>query len=377
MRLLLGLSAGTVLSFLGASALAAPQARIFDVGAFPSALIAPGADAATIDAAARVVLMERAPAAKTLSFGPSRTASLRDGRRIVKLPQMHAGLPVMNRSATVTFGLDGVANVVAAKLAADLPSDVTPSVDATAAASVATQRAGVFADPNAARLVIWPSGDGDRLAWHFYTPSFGLPYAPVTVVDAKTNAVIAHYNAAVTVHQADVYPSNPVKSPQLTKVELPLPDGATTLTDPLVTASNCIDTKTTKQIMIPGVPLPLNIHVCELQQTAVADPVSLDFGDKPAADNAPEDSFAELHIYHHTRVAYDYFRAFDPSFKVQDGPIDAVANLMLPAGIMQLDFQKAADPNIPFEPFQNAFFAPAASGGGFSLQSISASPVPP
>lgn len=370
MRLLLGLSAGTLLSFLGGSALAASPTAVLDVGSFSSAMIAPGADAKAIDTAARVVLAQRAPSTNALSFGPSRTASLRDGRRIVKLPQMHAGLPVMNRSATVTFGPDGVANIVAAKLADGLPSDVTPSVDAVTAAAAATQRAGVVADPKSAQLVIWPSGDGDRLAWHFYTPSFGLPYAPVTVVDAKMGGVIAHYNAAVSLHQAEVFPSNPVKSPQLTSVTLPLPDGATMLTDELVTAKNCVDTKMTKQLMIPGVPIPLNIHVCELQQKAIADAVSLDFGDKPAADTAPEDAFAELHIYHHTRAAYDYFRAFDPSFKVQDGPIDAVANLMLPAGIMEGDIAKAGDPNVPFEPFQNAFFAPASPGGGFSLQSI-------
>ncbi len=370
MRLLLGLSAGMLLSFVGGAALAAPPAAVFDVGSFSSAVIKPGADAVAIDMAARVVLAERAPATKSVVFGTSRITSLRDGRRIVKLPQTHAGLPVMDRSATVTFDAKGVAHIVAARFANDLPTDITPTVDATTAAATATQRAGAVADPQAGQLVIWPAGDGERLAWQFYTPSIGLPYAPVTVIDAKTGVILAHYNAALTVHQAEVFPSNPVKSPQVANVTLPLPAGATTLTDEFVTAKNCVDTKMTKQITIPGVPFPLSLHICDLQQTAVADPMTLDFGDKPAADNAPEDSFGELHIYHHTRVAYDYFRAFDPTFKVQSAPIDAVANLMLPAGLLAGDLTSAGDPTIPFEPFQNAFFAPASPPGQFSLQSV-------
>jgi MYXO-CTERM domain-containing protein len=370
MRLLLGLSAGMLLSFVGGAAIAAPPVAVFDVGTFSSAVLAPGADAAAIDMAARVVLAERAPASQGLVFGPSQTTSLRDGRRIAKLPQMHAGLPVMDRSATVTFDAKGVAHIVAAKFANDLPTDVTPTVDVVTAAATATQRAGAVADPKGGRLVIWPSSDGERLAWQFYTPSMGLPYAPMTIVDAKNGVVLAHYNAARTLHKANVYPSNPVKSPQLAAVTLPLPAGATTLTDAFVTARNCVDTKMAKQVTIPGVPIPLSLHICDLQQTAIADAVTLDFGDKPAADNAPEDSFSELHIYHHTRIAYDYFRAFDPTFKVQNAPIDAVANLMLPAGLLAGDIQKAGDPAIPFEPFQNAFFAPASPPGQFSLQSV-------
>lgn len=370
MRLLLGLSAGLLLSFLGGSAMATPSTSVFDAGSFPVATIAPNADAKAIDAAAKVVLAEQVPAVKGVVFGVSQVAALRDGRRIVKLPQTHAGLPVIDRSATVTFDANGVARAVAARLADELPGDVTPSVDVASAAATATQRAGMVADPKAGQLVLWPAADGIHLAWQFYTPSIGLPYAPVTVVDAKNGQLLAHYNAAVSVHKADVFPSNPVKTPTLMSVTLPLPDGATNLTDAFVSAKNCIDTKMAKQFMIPGVPFPITVHVCELQQTSIADAMTLDFGNKPAADSAPEDPFGELHIYHHTRAAYDYFRAFDPTFKVQDAPIEAVANLMVPQGLSTLDLQKIGDPNLPFEPFQNAFFAPAAPGGQLSLQSV-------
>lgn len=348
--------------------MATPPTAVFDVGSFSSTPLAANADEAKVDAAARFVLAERAPVTKSLVFGSSRTSLLRDGRRIVKLPQMHAGLPVIDRSATVTFDTQGVAHIVAARVETDLPTDLTPAIDATVAASTATKRSGMGADAKSAQLVIWPAGDGQHLAWSVYSPSIGLPYAPVTIIDAKDGQILAHYNAASTVHQADIFPSNPVKSPQLTNVTLPLPMGATKLTDNFVAAKNCVDTKMTKQVTIMG--FPLNLHICDLQQTAIADAMSLDFADKPAADNAPQDPFGELHIYHHTRKAYDYFRAFEPTFQVQAGPIDAVANLMVPAGLLQGDIQKAGNPNIPFEPFQNAFFAPAAPPGQFSLQSV-------
>ncbi|HRI68807.1 MAG TPA: MYXO-CTERM sorting domain-containing protein, partial [Polyangium sp.] len=255
------------------------------------------------------------------------------------------------------FDSNGVAHILAAKFANDLPSDVAPSVDAPSAAATVHQHLDPFADPKTAQLVIWPADGADRLAWRFSTPSRGLPYAPVTVVDAKTGTILAHYNAARSVHQANVYPSNPVKSPMLTTVTLPLPEGATTLTDEFVTAQNCIDTK-----MLTPVPgTSDSVHICDLQQTAVADPVSLDFGDQPAADDKPEDPFAELHLYYHTRVAYDYFRGFEPTFKVQVAPVNVIANLMEPN-----DPAAASDVNIPLAPFQNAFFTP----NGLSLYGV-------
>ncbi len=280
MRLFLRLSAGLLLSFVGSSAMASPE-PILDCAAFRKVTIAPDATAAVIESTARAAFTQCTPDKKPVVFGAAYTAALRDGRRIAKLPQVHAGLPVMDRSATVTFDAQGVARIVAAKLATDLPTDVTPTIDVTTAAATASTHAGAFADPRAGQLVLWPAGDGEHLAWSFYTPSMGLPYAPVTIVDAKTGQVIAAYNAVRTVHQAQVFPSNPVKSPQRTTVTLPLPMGATTLTDELVSAKNCIDTQMTTTVLTPFGPVPL--HLCKLQQTAIADATTLDFGDQPAA----------------------------------------------------------------------------------------------
>ncbi|HRI67433.1 MAG TPA: hypothetical protein PK156_24485, partial [Polyangium sp.] len=82
MRLLLVSSATVLLSLVGPVAIAAPPTAVLDVGSFQSATIAPGADQAAIDRAARIVLAERVPATTTLAFVSSPATFLRDGRRI-------------------------------------------------------------------------------------------------------------------------------------------------------------------------------------------------------------------------------------------------------------------------------------------------------
>jgi len=357
MRFFSLVSSSLILLGLSGTALAkAPSRSFLQVGTFSphsAKSLGPTADDATYNIAARSVLAEQAPWSTKLSLGEGRTATLSDGRKVVKFEQKHAGLPVMGRGATVTFGSDGLAHLIAQKLDEELPGDVTPAVDVETAAKTASQLAGVDIDARAGRLVIWPTANGNVLAWHFYQPiRWAIPYSPAVIIDAKTGDVLVHYNATRTIHQAKIYPTNPTKSPGLQAVTLPLPDGATTLSSPLVYARNCIDKKTTKNFM--GFP----IHVCELLQTATADAGTLDFSQAPAMDTAPEDPFAELHIFAHTQKAYDFFRGFQANFTVQSGPIDAVANLRIPQGLDTGDITKLSDPNLPLQPFQNAFFTP-------------------
>ncbi|MRG97667.1 M36 family metallopeptidase [Polyangium spumosum] len=365
MRFFSSFSASLMVLALGGTAFAASGPRtLLEVGSFSPAqkplASVKGAEPGALDASARSILAERAPWSQGLSLGPSREATLRDGRRIVKMPQMHQGVPVLHRGATVSFDGAGVARIVAARLAEDLPADVVPALSAEDVVEKASRSAGLDMNAKTAKLVIWPSGGGNVLAWHFYAPGLTIPYAPVVVVDAQTGDIVARYNAAVSVHQASVFPTNPVKSPDVQPVTLGLPDGETKLSGPLVVARNCIDMKTTKTLM--GF---ITVHTCELLQTSVADPGSLDFTDAPAEDTAPEDPFAELHMYAHTEIAYKFFRTFRADFKVQEGPIDAVANLRLPQGLATFDLQKMADPNLPLEPFQNAFFSPADPANPF------------
>jgi MYXO-CTERM domain-containing protein len=370
MRFLSPLSASLIVLALGGTALAAPSSQsTLEMGSFAQVAgkpltVAKDADDEALDAAARAVLADRSAVYSHVTLGASRTARLSDGQRIVKLPQTHAGLPVLHRAATVSFGSDGVAHLVTSKLAENLPGNAIPSVDAQTAALAATQAAGATMDPKSGRLVFYPSANGTVLAWTFYSRSAiggqigpdgrAVPYAPYVVVDAQTGKVIVRYNAVLTMHQASVYPSNPIKSPALTKVTVPLPDGAMTVSNNLINARNCIDKKTTKQVKLPGVGT-VNIHACEVEHTALATEGSLDFSQMPADDSADEDAYAELHIGYHANRVYEMFRGYESTFKVQAAPLDVIANARLAAGLLEGQPQA---PNTPLESFSNAFFSP-------------------
>jgi MYXO-CTERM domain-containing protein len=202
-------------------------------------------------------------------------------------------------------------------------------------------------------LAIWPAKEGAKLTWIASpAPAPGLAFAPVVVIDARTGDVVIRFNTAMTA-KANVYPSNPVKSPVLSVVDLPLESGAATLENELVRALNCVDNHTVKDV--GGTP----IHLCDLLPKAAPDAA----GDflylfPPAEDTAPEDAFAEVQLFHHANVAYERFRGFSPGLFVQEGPLPVIANLRLPVGFPG-DAEKMADPLLPLAPFKSAFYSPA------------------
>jgi MYXO-CTERM domain-containing protein len=342
------LSAGLVaFAMAGNSAAAGPQ-QLSVAGRFPTGT-------ASLPVAALAALQQAAPAAvRAADLRVTRSLALSSGEQVVKLAQVHQGVPVALRGAAVTFGSDGVARHVSARLEDDLPASVTPSISAAEAAAVATQRTGLRADPAAAKLVIWPTADGNKLAYALAPAAVpGLPYAPVVVVDALSGEVLLHFNTVVGLNQAKVYATNPVKSPTLTDVTLPVTAGATTLQNALVVSKNCIDQKHTATIM------GLSVHVCDLLQTATPD-ANGDFLDPPGADTAPEDTFSEIEMFYHVNRAYDFFRTFASKLDVNAGqPIPTISNLRIPQGFDTLDLAKLMDVNLPLAPFQNAFFAPS------------------
>ena len=65
-------------------------------------------------------------------------------------------------------------------------------------------------------------------------PVTGIPYQPVTIVDAKSGEILYVYNAIVDLNLSQVYPTNPVKSPQLADVTLPVGDHGVDWSTPLV-----------------------------------------------------------------------------------------------------------------------------------------------
>lgn len=299
-----------------------------------------------------------------LDLSVHRNERLKDGERLVRLSQSHMGLPVVGRGATVRFDASGAPLMIARDLETELPSSVKPTLDAARArASVRASQASL------AGLVVWPTrGGGSRLAWVIFPERLpGTPSAPRLVVDATTGELLEARDL-VTFATASVYASNPVKSPTLADLPLRLDPTDGVLTNPLLISENCIDKKSVKPFDFLGI--KGSAHLCDLEQTAKADEAG-NFvfapADVPGSVEARSDTYSEVSMYYHAAHAYAFFRelAGDPEAQVvEDKPLRVVANLQLPAGLLEGDFQRAANPEIPLEPFSNAFFSPASGGLG-------------
>lgn len=301
------------------------------------------------EVAARRLLDERLPEAAALTFA-TRVLRFANGERTVRFAQQHRGLPVAHRGATVTFTREGVARMFASRFETTLPDDVEPTLTAAQAAALVTSRARLPVAPERVRLAIWPSPEGNLLAWVVSpAPIVGLPYAPVYVLDAETGATVVRYNAIVELNQAQLYPTNPVKSPDLIDVTLD-PEGAT-LENALVKSLNCIDQKSVVPVF------GFNVHTCDLLQTALPD-ANGDYLVPPGGDTDPEDSFSEITMFYHANRIYEMFRGYQPGFTVQASALSTVSNLRLPQGYDTFDTTKMGDPDLPLVPFQNAFYSP-------------------
>lgn len=317
-------------------------------------------NAGGLDASARSILLEQAGVRiSSLSLGESKTISLTGGRQIVRVAQTHQGIPVVFGGGTVVFSAESSAERATFKWIDDLPSSVEPSVGAASAAEVASKATKLPASAEQAKLVIWTVADVSFLAWLVKPSSLpGLAYEPMAVVDAKTGALVAHFNTAKhAIPKGTVYETNPVKSPMLMDVELPLADGAVQLKNTLIESFNCVDKKTTKNID-PGFGIPIAVHVCELVHSEMPDANgNFTFAAQPP-DNEPEDPFSQVQMFHHVNRIYSYIRGFDPAFDANPTdakPMPAISNLRVPDFA---DFANIGNVNKPLVPFQNAFFSP-------------------
>lgn len=277
--------------------------------------------------------------------------------RVYRFDQQFEGLPVVGRGAALVADASGQAHFGTLKIENRLPASVVPAVSADTAASIAAQRARVSANASHARLVLWPTPSGARLAWSVLPPSLlPLPFVPLIVVDAADGHILSFQNLVRYKNLAKSFEFNPVSTPDPIDVTLPIDDPSTTPQNALVESYNCVDTHETKTISVYG--MPFTVHVCAMQQNAIADATTGDYTQYVyESDTAGDDPFSEVSIYYHTNKAYDFFKTFDPSFELgaDSKPLFVVANLMVPAGLMAGDLSKIGDPNLPFDPFPNAF----------------------
>jgi len=336
----------SILAISVASGAAAAPSATLSTGPFSAA---PNADP-VVAARAAIATWTSAELVPVVTTGSNGTD------RVVRFQQMHEGVPVLFRGAGALVRDDGTTAWIIPRTETTFPSS-KPSVSASRAADLARPAAGLATDASDARLAYFPFRGGLRLAWVVVPKARvpGLPWVPVVVVDAQSEERLASWNAVRFVNQAQVYPTNPVASPTLTDVTLPVDNGMTGLENARVKSLNCVDTKQVKSVNLMG--FPLSVHICELQQKAVPDSNG-DFLYAPASDTEPEDEFSEVSMFYHVNRAYDFFEAMGMT-DLATKPLPTVSNLRIPAGMMTFDLTKMSDPNLPLVPFQNAFFAPA------------------
>lgn len=330
-------------------------------------MVRASASPSELEARARAVLP--GSAASIVRTGVDRFG---DGDVVVRFGQTHRGLPVIGRGVTVRFARASERAITTTDLEETLPESVTPSVPAATAAKASARFTSLAATEKDAHLVVWAARGGARLAWVVLPETHGLPTAPRIVVDAIDGSILEARDL-VRFAKAQVYRSNPIKSPATELLELAVTPAEatgerTTLTSKVLQAVNCIDRKTVKPVDFFG--FKQNMRVCDLEQTASANEAG-DFvttpTDLPGSVDATSDAFSEVSIYFHAAKAYAYFRGLqgDPEAIIADDqPLRLVANLQLPPGVGSGSFSSAGDTTKPLEPFSNAFFSPAAGGLG-------------
>jgi MYXO-CTERM domain-containing protein len=288
---------------------------------------------------------------------------------VVHFSQTHLGLPVLGRGATVRYDDRGRAVQVSSSIATQLPASAIPGVSIAVAIrryEEATGRSAASAD---GKLAFYTGPfDAARLVWTVLPPEDGVSPARLRlVVDAVTGEILERMDVRRHVGAANVFPTNPSKSPTRSLLPLMLPDTAGVLKNEFVQSYNCIDKKTKRNVSFSG--FAFDAHTCELINIATPNAAG-DYDVEPAdvAGSAASkaDAYSEVSMFYHASRAYAFFRELrgDAAAQVvRAKPFAAIANLQLPAGLAQQNLQKIADVNQPLEPFQNAFFSPGNDGG--------------
>lgn len=325
---------------------------------------------ADVETRGRTIVREHASFIASAALVTSGVDRFGDGDTIVRYEQSHLGLPVIGRGAAVRLSASGQPIATVLDLESDLPSGKTPTVTAAAAAAVASSQMPIGASAKDAHLVVWPTLDrGTRLAYAVVprVPT-GLPTAPRVIVDAIDGEVLEARDMVTFIAKANMYASNPIKTPKLASLPLALPPTGSSLSNEFIEATNCIDKRTTRPLSLYGT--DLDVHVCDLVQTATPN-ADGDYiytpTDIAGSPEARSDTFSEVSIYFHAAKAYAFFRDLagkSDAQVVEDKPLRLVSNLQLSAGMANGNFSGASNPDTPLETFQNAFFSPAGEGLG-------------
>jgi hypothetical protein len=266
-------------------------------------------------------------------------------RSLSRFVQHHRGVPVLGASVTVLEARGR--EIVVGRLYSAL-AQKQPALEASHAARIGSEQTGLTLLAESASLAMLPQPDGPRLVWRVPAASAVLSSAPVALVDAETGHVLALYDSVHQLGRAQVYPENPVTTPELADVTLALEGSASVLENEQVRALSCVDRHDVR-----ATPLG-NLHVCHVEPLARADAQG-DFLYAAAADTQPEDEFAEVSLFYHTDRGLRFLTELGaPELAMR--PLPVIANVMLPPGWTSGDTGLAADPSAPLEPLAGAFY---------------------
>ncbi len=283
--------------------------------------------------------------------------------RVVRFSQTVGGLPVVGGGAAVLLDDAGRVRATTTTLVTHPPAALSPGIavdDALDAVNRATVHEGTLR-PDHAELALLRQGEEGRLVWAVTPPpSMLLRSAPLVLVDARTGAIVRTIERARDA-RLRVYPSNPVATPMTMDVDVSDLVVATPqhLKSALVDARNCPDRHELTNVSLMG--FMLGIHLCTEEAVATPDAMG-NFLYDPSMPNAPDDLFAESHMYFHVSGIYAFFKALGFA-DVNSLPLRSVVNFRIPIDINAgFDIANATNPNGTLFAFDNAFFLPGAGG---------------
>lgn len=273
-----------------------------------------------------------------LELGPGQVVPVAGANVAVRYGQTHRGVPVLSTSATFVVKGDGRIAWAVLQVEDGLTVDVRPSVSPEkAAVAVEGSEGGLPTVGGRANLAVLPdAARGGRLVWVFDVPtaSGGVRF----LVDAHDGGVVDRREMARNV-RGRVYLENPVRTPDLTDVELTDLD----VGDPQYLngwGGNLRVTNFRGLAPITGAVL--------MQQTLEPNENGDFLYDPPEDPLDPADAFAQVSIFYHLTRGRDYFRdRVGLEMSGEDWRLAAVAN------VMDGDY-----------PLDNAFFSPIGVESG-------------
>ncbi len=311
---------------------------------------------------------------------------------VVRYRQQHVGLPVWGSELALRISTDGQVerlfrDVVPTEALAKIDPVPTVSAQDAQRAVRALSSGGTPGHVGEARLVV--DNQNKRLAYLVSHIELSRLEHGDYFVDAHSGKIIRRVERLNFLNQFAVYRYNPGTTSNIDQLGVPSGDagpfapagsGARPLTSTLLRGLNCVDDFTTRMPGTGGTA----IHLCKPYQTqsnssgdysAFQPLIGASDGRCPTMTDVNKNSFGEAHMYWHSANMYTRFRTLFASLGINDfrlristggsaRPFPMLTNLCMPD---LKDAAKATNPSVPLNPFENAFYSPGDSGGGYSL----------